>query len=450
MYKCKVCGKEFELMRENHYVSVSRTPTGLSAIFSSNTIQYDTFDCTFCGCQNRMQERYEKYENTLAGMAVDEEEEDVNEKVQEAGDSLCEGIKKALEEEATKETKDEGQELPGCFGWYFGYSGTGASYCEDCKHADDCFDNSCLEDKVPRCFGGFYEKGHISSEESCKQFDDKDVLRCIWRHQCKRLHEDMKPECFINKYKENDAACKSCIIKKLCEAKNEQKQELLSAIEKAPTVIFNNATVVLENKEENDEEQQEEQEEKAPKMRSVPKREKQKQEGLDLEKYYTKEVIEGATKANIKPPNCLEHYLGENCVPDKCALSVECCEKTLIRKRAEEREASKKKTCCFGKFKNDDECENCEFNLDCIDSTKDLKYPRCFGGYKGWCEEQNEKGELRCAFRKVCERKIKESKEYRDCFGEYSVDDDECDDCKYKGECEQTTSSRERRKKWWK
>lgn len=58
MYKCKVCGKEFELVRENHYVSVSRTPTGISAIFSSNTIQYDTFDCTFCGCQNRMQERY--------------------------------------------------------------------------------------------------------------------------------------------------------------------------------------------------------------------------------------------------------------------------------------------------------------------------------------------------------------------------------------------------------
>ena len=111
---------------------------------------------------------------------------------------------------------------------------------------------------------------------------------------------------------------------------------------------------------------------------------------------------------------------------------------------------NKKHPICFGKFKNDDECENCEFNLDCIDSTKDLKYPQCFGGYKGWCEEKNAQGELRCNFRKVCERKIKESKEYRDCFGEYSVDDNECGDCKYKGECEQITSSRERRKKWWK
>lgn len=79
MYKCKICGKEFELKKENRYASISRTPVGLAALVSSEAIIYDTFDCNFCGCQNRVQERYANYADTLVGMALEEEQEEQEE-----------------------------------------------------------------------------------------------------------------------------------------------------------------------------------------------------------------------------------------------------------------------------------------------------------------------------------------------------------------------------------
>ena len=61
MYKCKICGNEFELKIEEHYVS--RDPgeerlgfASLNAVVKENKL-YDAFDCPYCGCQNIMQER---------------------------------------------------------------------------------------------------------------------------------------------------------------------------------------------------------------------------------------------------------------------------------------------------------------------------------------------------------------------------------------------------------
>lgn len=46
--KCKVCGKEFELLKENKKFVMEN---GLEKIFSGSNIK-EAFDCTHCGCQN--------------------------------------------------------------------------------------------------------------------------------------------------------------------------------------------------------------------------------------------------------------------------------------------------------------------------------------------------------------------------------------------------------------
>ena len=61
--KCKVCGTNFELKVDNHYITRDEVVirTGISSIVGSNneieSKLYDTFDCPVCGCQNVMQER---------------------------------------------------------------------------------------------------------------------------------------------------------------------------------------------------------------------------------------------------------------------------------------------------------------------------------------------------------------------------------------------------------
>ena len=59
--KCKVCGKEFELKVDNHYIARDEAVirTGISSIIGLDNEGklYDTFDCPVCGCQNIMQER---------------------------------------------------------------------------------------------------------------------------------------------------------------------------------------------------------------------------------------------------------------------------------------------------------------------------------------------------------------------------------------------------------
>lgn len=93
MYKCKVCGKEFELKLENHYVSRDNQPTGLAVLAGSKESSlYDTFDCPFCGCQNTVNQRkrmiyyeeeYEPYEEESKEETEEyepyEEEEDCDE-----------------------------------------------------------------------------------------------------------------------------------------------------------------------------------------------------------------------------------------------------------------------------------------------------------------------------------------------------------------------------------
>jgi DNA-directed RNA polymerase subunit RPC12/RpoP len=64
MLKCKICGCEFNAVKERHYISRDNGKTGLTAAFGSNPEDklYDTFDCTACGCQIVAQERKRKYD----------------------------------------------------------------------------------------------------------------------------------------------------------------------------------------------------------------------------------------------------------------------------------------------------------------------------------------------------------------------------------------------------
>ena len=59
MTTCKVCGRDFPLMAEEHYVARDGEKKGVIAAFSvqEEGAWYDAFDCPHCGCQNIMQGR---------------------------------------------------------------------------------------------------------------------------------------------------------------------------------------------------------------------------------------------------------------------------------------------------------------------------------------------------------------------------------------------------------
>ena len=51
--KCKICGKEFQLKKENKYLVQN---VSIGGILNRN--YYEAFDCPYCGCQNIVNERY--------------------------------------------------------------------------------------------------------------------------------------------------------------------------------------------------------------------------------------------------------------------------------------------------------------------------------------------------------------------------------------------------------
>lgn len=52
--KCKVCGKEFELLAENKKIVKKNN------IIVQNDYLLEAFDCPFCGCQNSVNIHYEE------------------------------------------------------------------------------------------------------------------------------------------------------------------------------------------------------------------------------------------------------------------------------------------------------------------------------------------------------------------------------------------------------
>ncbi len=58
MTTCKVCGRDFPLIAEEHSTVKEPSPTGLTALGGVPIKMFDAFDCPHCGCQNVMQQRY--------------------------------------------------------------------------------------------------------------------------------------------------------------------------------------------------------------------------------------------------------------------------------------------------------------------------------------------------------------------------------------------------------
>lgn len=56
---CKVCGKDFPLTAEEHYIAQDPKKIGMLANLANTdkAMEYDAFDCPHCGCQNIVQER---------------------------------------------------------------------------------------------------------------------------------------------------------------------------------------------------------------------------------------------------------------------------------------------------------------------------------------------------------------------------------------------------------
>lgn len=56
--ECKICGKEFELKKDSHYIAREEEVTGITTIAKKVEVSlWDSFDCPYCGCQNIVQQR---------------------------------------------------------------------------------------------------------------------------------------------------------------------------------------------------------------------------------------------------------------------------------------------------------------------------------------------------------------------------------------------------------
>lgn len=63
MLKCKICGSEFPVIKEKHYIARENGANGgLNQSFHGKQEEqlYDCFDCHQCGCQVIVQERKRK------------------------------------------------------------------------------------------------------------------------------------------------------------------------------------------------------------------------------------------------------------------------------------------------------------------------------------------------------------------------------------------------------
>lgn len=69
--KCKVCEKEFELKKGDRYTAVPGY--GFGRIFAVD--MYDAIDCPCCGCQNLIQKRYGKENETIYDDTLNESHE---------------------------------------------------------------------------------------------------------------------------------------------------------------------------------------------------------------------------------------------------------------------------------------------------------------------------------------------------------------------------------------
>lgn len=77
MATCRICGREFPLIIEEHYISKEPGKTGIAAIAGGTApMLWDSFDCPHCGCQNRVQQRNRLSDILGQDLPLDDDEED--------------------------------------------------------------------------------------------------------------------------------------------------------------------------------------------------------------------------------------------------------------------------------------------------------------------------------------------------------------------------------------
>lgn len=76
--QCVVCGTEFELLQERHYIAIDCGESGIATVIGKTTDPkiYDAMDCPRCGCQNVLKERKRRYIAFNAEDQDDAEEKD--------------------------------------------------------------------------------------------------------------------------------------------------------------------------------------------------------------------------------------------------------------------------------------------------------------------------------------------------------------------------------------
>lgn len=77
MTTCKVCGRDFPLLAEEHYVSKDVSLTGFAGLAGGTEPKiWDSFDCPHCGCQNRIQLRNRVTNDFGQGLPLIQEDEE--------------------------------------------------------------------------------------------------------------------------------------------------------------------------------------------------------------------------------------------------------------------------------------------------------------------------------------------------------------------------------------
>ena len=78
MATCKICGRDFPLIAEEHYVARNPVKSGVvPALAGEQEPQlFDAIDCPHCGCQFVMQERKRNCMSDIFNPADNEEEDD--------------------------------------------------------------------------------------------------------------------------------------------------------------------------------------------------------------------------------------------------------------------------------------------------------------------------------------------------------------------------------------
>ena len=111
MTTCKVCGRDFPLIAEEHYIVQDSQKIGMLANLTNTdkAMEYDAFNCPHCGCQNVMQARKPLWMPEVC--ECDDQEE---------------------------ESKENSQDHDGCFGCLHDNKSCNEFPCSICKynHAD--------------------------------------------------------------------------------------------------------------------------------------------------------------------------------------------------------------------------------------------------------------------------------------------------------------------------